>query len=229
MAENLEYVKSVKKEYPTHSKYVVYDRLWIPSKKRNRDETKKIKIYPDLRPKETHIVRSLKRTKASINDIISCNNFDYFVTLTISPETQIDKYSYSETTYVIHKYLRSNIQRYILVPELHKSGAYHFHLLADIPKYDLKHFHAGIYNIRSYEHLGFSTAKKIKPDSSLALSGYLQKYITKDLLHTVPKGKKRFWSSKGLSRPIITYNEHPPKNSLPSYRKTPLSIYIVPH
>lgn len=59
-----------------------------------------------------------------------------------------------------------------------------------------------VYNVTCYK-LGFTTATKVSDPAKAA--GYLAKYITKEL--AVPRGKKSYWASKGLSRPQEDYIE----------------------
>ena len=55
-----------------------------------------------------------------------------------------------------------------------------------------------IYNLTNYK-LGYTTATII--DSVEASQHYITKYISKDLIE-LSKGKKRYWVSKNLKRPI---------------------------
>lgn len=85
-------------------------------------------------------------------------------------------------------------------------NAYHFHaLMSNIG--DMKLIDSGkrlksgkIYNLGNYK-LGFTTATKIH-DSKKA-SNYISKYITKTLCETIV-GKKRYWASNNLKKPVIT-------------------------
>ena len=93
--------------------------------------------------------------------------------------------------------------KYIVVPELHKSGRYHFHgLFADIGNMELvdsgKRLPDGeiIYNLGNYD-LGFTTATRIKDNARV--SSYITKYISKDLC-AVTNGKKRYWNSRNLNK-----------------------------
>ena len=94
---------------------------------------------------------------------------------------------------------------YIVVPEQHKSGRWHFHgLFANVD--NMKFVDSGIvqngkrvYNVGKYR-LGFSTATHIE-DLSKTVS-YLCKYITKDLCVNT-KGKKRYWASRNVKLPEV--------------------------
>ena len=80
---------------------------------------------------------SYNRSVANVSDLIHANKWDYFFTLTLDPK-KVDRYNYDDcckyikrfTDILRHKY--SSL--YILVPEQHRDGAWHFHgLLANIP------------------------------------------------------------------------------------------------
>lgn len=144
---------------------------------------------------------SLSRTRKRINYIANSGNFKYFCTFTFSPES-CDRYSYDEVSSCMHAFLRSlrldysDIQ-YIVVPELHKDGAFHFHgLFSD----HLPVIYAGffkrsgghIYHIKSFTY-GFSSATIISDPFRVA--SYITKYISKDLC-AVSANKRRYWYSR---------------------------------
>lgn len=96
--------------------------------------------------------------------------------------------------------------RYLVVPEQHKSGRWHFHgLFAKVDALEftdsgrVDNFGRIIYNVDNYR-LGFSTATQIT-DVDKA-SSYMCKYITKNLCD-VTKGKKRYWASRNLDEPMV--------------------------
>lgn len=161
---------------------------------------------------------SLQRTKTQIIDLAKNNKWDLFITVTFDKE-KVDRYNYDTVAKRFSKLL-NNIKyrkcpnlKYILVPELHKNGAVHFHGLlsgSDL----LKLVDSGlktdkgqnIYNITDF-NLGFTTATTIT-DTKKA-SYYISKYITKELV-AVSFNKKRFWRSRGLKLPktsVKLYNE----------------------
>lgn len=150
---------------------------------------------------------NLKRAREHIFDIIYCNHWDYFVTITFNPE-QIDSYNPHEVMSVLRSWLANSVSRkglrYILIPEYHKSGRIHAHaLINDVFKLVDSGLKAGdktVYNITNWRY-GFSTA--IPCDNSSRLASYVTKYVTKD-------SKKifgRFYlSSKNIVRsPALDY------------------------
>jgi len=162
--------------------------------------------------KERSLKNSKSRTIQKIYEITRSNKWEYFITLTFNPE-KVDSFNYDEVVKKLSKWL-NNIKsvyapdlKYIIVPELHKSGRFHFHgLFADIGSMQLvdsrKKLSDGtvIYNIGNYK-LGFTTATKIKDNARV--SSYITKYISKDLC-VVTANKKRYWCSRNLDTVQIT-------------------------
>lgn len=152
---------------------------------------------------------SVSRTKNSIYQLARSERWEYFITLTFDPKV-VNSLDYDAVVKKLCSWL-SNIKKrvapalaYVIVPELHKSGRFHFHglikntqgLIMTDSGYRTQQ-DAVIYNISSY-NLGFSTATKII-DSAKAC-GYFTKYITKDLC-CLTKNKKRYWASRNIDRP----------------------------
>lgn len=149
-----------------------------------------------------------KRAKQKIWDIARSNSWDYFFTLTFDP-CCVNRYDYSACADLIKKFTKSLAYYncdWIIVPEQHADGAYHFHgLIRGTPPLDIgKVMKDGsvLYNLRNYRY-GFTSCSRIKNEQSVAT--YLTKYITKDMC--VPSGQKRYWFSRGLNHPNFVYAE----------------------
>lgn len=156
---------------------------------------------------ERSVIESMRRTKCKVYDYCLSNNWDWFVTLTFSPE-KVDRYDYDSCVQALASFfhlLRRKCPgiRYIFVPEHHADGAFHFHgLLANCDGLEfvfsgIRQNSKDVYNIPGYK-LGFSTATKVQ--DSFKAGGYVCKYITKDLCQ-VSKGRKRYWASRNLQLP----------------------------
>lgn len=157
---------------------------------------------------ENSALSSQKRTKQTIIDLSKNNNWEYFITITFDKE-KIDRYNYDIITKKLSQKI-NNIKKskcpnlsYIIVPELHKDGAFHFHgLFSNVG--DLKIIDSGkksqnqtIFNLPDF-NLGFTSATKVVDTKKV--SYYISKYITKELMnHTF--NKKRYWRSKDLLIP----------------------------
>lgn len=73
---------------------------------------------------------SIRRAQARLKELLRSNSFQYFVTITLD-KAKVDRYDYGTIIKPLNKWLDNRVQRkgykYILVPELHKDGAIHFH------------------------------------------------------------------------------------------------------
>lgn len=160
-------------------------------------------------PKEVDKERSLKssmnRTINRVYHLSRSNVWDWFFTLTFSPE-KVDSFDYECCVKALKSWIdtirRSSPDiKYILVPERHKSGRFHFHGLFancdNLSFVESGHFTNDgqpIFNVGKYK-LGFSTATAVKDNEKV--TKYISKYITKDLI-CVAFGKKRYWASRNL-------------------------------
>lgn len=130
--------------------------------------------------------RSARRAAAKLRRLALANDFDFFVTLTFDPE-KVDSFDAAAVTKALGRWadnmVRRNGLRYVLVPELHKSGRIHLHGFfagAGLRVEDSGHTDAcghPVYNLPQWGY-GFSTAIRLYGDYHAAV-GYTTKYITK--------------------------------------------------
>ena len=170
-----------------------------------------------LEQEQRSLRSSMGRTTNKVYYRARSNEWEWFFTLTFNPEL-VDSLDYEECVNKLSKWL-NNIRRscpdvkYLVVPEQHKSGRWHFHGLFSHCN-NLGFVDSGkrtkdgdvIYNVGKYR-LGFSTATRIK--SLKRVTQYIGKYITKDLC-AVTKGKKRYWASRNLAQAEIEKKYYPP-------------------
>lgn len=191
------------KEYPDMIQIFIYKKPF----RANVNGGRKIKRRKNSEPEES----SVRRTRTVLSDLCLCNQFDLFCTFTFDPARYNSKNLLACRRYM-NTWIRNAKERhspdlkFIIVPELHKSGAIHFHALLrgfEGQLKDSKHTANGrkVYNIKNW-HFGFSTAVYI--DNLQAVSSYIKKYITKDML--LLPGKKRYFCSQNLIRPIKSTN-----------------------
>lgn len=131
-------------------------------------------------------LRSARRARAKLRRLALANSFDYFVTLTLD-KSKIDRYDPAAIMKKVNGWLdnmvRRNGLRYVLVPEQHKDGAFHFH--GFFAGRSLKVIDSGhkdtcgeaVYNLPQWGY-GFSTAIKLRGEYPRAV-GYVCKYIGK--------------------------------------------------
>ncbi len=181
---------------------------------------KQTKTINDYRLKALHSFKgSKRRSKNKLWDYSRSNEWEWFITITFDPE-KVNSFDYNLCTRRLSQWLSNMHHRYcpdmhyIFVPELHKSGRYHFHgLLSNcegLQFVDSGHVtketerspgNEPIYNVGKYKY-GFTTATKVKDSSRV--SKYIAKYITKEL-SALTKGKRRYWHSKNCRSPEVEY------------------------
>lgn len=172
---------------------------------------------------------SISRTKRVILELALCNDWDYFITMTLN-DKKVDRFDleawhrkFTEWLKYRRKQYGLNIQ-FLLVPEQHGDGAWHAHgLIRGLMPLDLVPFsgmdaagyrsedgkrlprklrESDYLNWREYQaSFGFCSLGPLK--NKEAASFYVTKYITKDLARCVSAcGKHMYWASRGLNRPV---------------------------
>lgn len=146
---------------------------------------------------------NVRRAKDMIFDLIYLNQFDYFATFTFNPK-KTDSFDVSEVMRKVKKWLNNHQHRnnlkYVMIPEYHKSGRIHLHMLYSG---NLELVASGkwtktgkpIYNCKSWSY-GFSTVIPCD-DNRAKLAFYVSKYVTKDVQRIFGK---YYYSSQGLCR-----------------------------
>lgn len=168
-------------------------------------------IGMNLGNEEENIKRSVRRTKNKIYDIAKSNDWEWFFTLTFN-DKKVNAYDYDETTKKLSMWLNRMRKicpsmKYLLVPEPHPtSGRWHFHgLFANVENMEFvdsghrDKYGRTIYDVGKYR-FGWSEATKI--DDVNKASGYITKYITKEVFQ-VTYNKKRYWASRNLNEPQV--------------------------
>ena len=168
-------------------------------------------IFPPKKEKKEELNyerldESISRTKTRIYELARCNPWEYFITLTLD-KTKIDRYDIKGFTVKFNRMIsdankdRERKIQYMIIPEKHKNGAFHFHGFVmgltenDVRKNRNKYLEWGSYR----DKFGYCSLSKIR--SIEACSAYCKKYITKDLRATIKKkGAKMYYCSLGLSR-----------------------------
>lgn len=220
------------KEYPNGSKTLtVYKTALIVKTDDNSIHlSEPLENEKTAEEKELEKLRNLWKIRTKIKDYILCNEFDYFWTLTFDS----DRYNYTVAFEKMGKWLRKmrdkyGVFNYIMIPELHKDGAIHFHgvtggLNAVIRDSGVKHKGVKVYNCTDWEH-GFTTLTKIRSREKTA--SYVTKYVTKEMQNSiVEKGKKKYWSSRGLRKPVVSYTDlNLGADLIPSYENETCLIY----
>jgi len=168
---------------------------------------------------------NLFRAKSRLKQIALCNSWDYFVTFTFD-DKKVNALNPDVVLKKTQNWLRNQVSRnnikYLLVPELHKSGRIHFHALIsgninlvdsdtfivegfDKPlksstivkrKISAEYIKQKVYNVSRWSY-GFSTAIRTygQPDKML---NYITKYMTKEV-------QKIFGHCYWFSRNVVAF------------------------
>lgn len=209
--------------------YPEFVRIWIPNEpyqKITSGYEKKTTALPlsldelgePIIKYETDADRSIRRTRKRIKDYVITNNFELFVTFTFATDRHNEVRSRQRlATWLRNQRVRNGRFLYLAVPEYHKDGALHFHVLIGGYKGKMEpatNPHNGnaikdargnqVYTLSGYT-LGFNNVKIIdSSEGKTKTAYYIQKYITKDADST--DGRQRYWSSKNLKLPKTEEN-----------------------
>lgn len=181
--------------------------------------------------KSANLSRAQRRARAAVKDIALSNEFSHFVTFTLD-RSQIDRYDINAVVKKLNVWLDNRVRRnglkYVLVPELHKDGAVHFHGLINnrLGLVDSGTLTGGeikkprkprsarererllslgahvVYNVTDWK-LGFSTAIELYGDYTAAV-GYVCKYISKQQEKI---GGRWYYSGGDLKKPDVSYSD----------------------
>ncbi len=172
-----------------------------------------------------NVSRSAYRSRQALYDICRCNDFLYFVTWTFN-KVKVDRLNDEKVKRKFtqfQNYLRKKFPHmyYVAVPEYHKDGGLHFHLLiGGITMDELKAIPARyekrkgrhkkgdlifkngkqIFNVERWK-LGYSTLSII--ENAEASKHYICKYISKQHYDERFFGKRRYYVSMNIKRPEI--------------------------
>lgn len=153
---------------------------------------------------------SLQRARAQVFRIVEANAYQHgkfkpiFFTLTTKDQLK----EYKESNKKLKAFARRFLYKYgyplkyIIIPELHKTGAIHYHgVMFNAPYIPVRVFTREIWKF------GFTDLKLPKKINSV--SRYLTKYLTKDFTMATPLHTKMYFCSRGLLRPYADYTDVP--------------------
>lgn len=231
-------IHNITKEYPEMIKVVIYK---VPQWYVVEDgKTKRPReIVPEYYAPS---VTSLSRTRQLVRDIVTCNDFELFATFTFDPK-KVNSFHLPAcwrcmSTWIHHQSDKSRLVgkefKYLIVPEQHKSGRWHFHALISGYTGSLRpsgHVSAGlrpIFNITSFRS-GFTTCCYV--DDREGVGQYVSKYITKEFVKYF--NQRRFFCSRNLRRPKKEVNSPLFKSELPLFRRkveeySDRDVFILP-
>lgn len=153
---------------------------------------------------DNKLENNISRAKSKIFEYSMCNDFDYFVTLTLDPE-KYDRFNLKEYIQKLGKFFRNYNRlhntkiKYLLIPEQHKDGAWHLHGLIKgiLSKHLIKNKNGYLDWGHYTSRFGYMSLGTIKDKEACAK--YITKYITKDMSNTIKElNAKCYYCSKGL-------------------------------
>ena len=180
----------------------------MPIKRRGFEDDRKVEFKRDVNKEK--LANNISRARTKIFEYAICNNFEYFVTLTVDG-SKLDRYDLGEYIKKLGQFIRNyrrkyeaNIQ-YLLIPEKHTDGAWHMHgLMRGIPK---EHLSLNKYGYKDWEEyskrFGYISIDEVK--NEIAVSKYITKYISKSINTgggVTEKERKLYYNSRGLKKPI---------------------------
>lgn len=195
--------------------------------------------------KLSNIRRSISRARQSIQGYCKVNSFQWFITLTFSSDKSVVSNRLNDDqTLKLFKKWRKSVKRsfpemiYLAVPEYHKKGGIHFHILVGgitaeqlkLSYFKTKHNKHGepydIFSVGSWS-FGYSTATKIRYPERV--SSYICKYITKQDLDIRFYRRSRFYHSANIIKPVvIAWNEDAPLSDVDYFKSEDVeSFYDV--
>lgn len=161
---------------------------------------------------EEKLQHNIIRAKNKILEYGLCNSWQYFITLTISPEkhdrTDLNEYRKKLTQYIrdLRKFKGWDI-KYLLIPEKHKDGvSWHMHgFINGLPAEALKQNENGYLDWPGYaERFGYCSLSPLR-DKKRAVS-YITKYVTKELAFAVTKRNAQlYYASRGLRKAEVLH------------------------
>lgn len=168
------------------------------------------------------LLQSLSRSRKVVFEYVMCNEWDYFFTGTFDISKVDSRYYLDDLHKEFSKFIKSynrkynTCVKYVIVPERHKDGAYHFHgVIKGIPSAHLHQFQIGdkmsrhiasqvkqgnvIFDWLNYAvHFGFCTLSPIK--EHVACAHYITKYITKAFDNDICCFGHLYYCSRGLNK-----------------------------
>jgi hypothetical protein len=173
------------------------------------------------------LAANISRAKGEIEELVACNPWEYFITLTLDPQKydrhDLNKFRSDFARFIRHYNEGRNPEKqvlkvqYLLIPEQHKDGAWHMHgFIMGLPLHHFRAFTLGeklpnyirskllrgqsVYEWEPYRaKFGFCDFEPVRDLPKCA--NYVKKYITKDLSRCVSAlGAHLYYGSQHLRR-----------------------------
>lgn len=172
-------------------------------------ESDRKRLIPSRDINDEKLENNVSRAKNKIYEYALCNEFDYFITLTLDPE-KYNRHDLKKYIKDLGQFIRDQRKKYsadiqyILIPEPHKDGAWHMHgLIKGINRNQLIKNKNGYLDWQDYSRkFGYCSIDYVKCQE--AISKYITKYVSKalDVDLKREKEKKLYYCSRGLKKAL---------------------------
>ena len=196
---------------------------------------------------DSKLDNNLSRTRNRIKELAMCNEWQWFVTLTLDAKkydrTNLPQFI-KDLAQLIRNYRRKSglSVKYLLIPEHHKDGCWHLHgLFMGLPADKLHAFQRSehlpirilqrldqgipVYTWEEYSNrFGYAVFEPIRNHE--AVCNYITKYITKDMLNTIKElNAHSFYASHGLKQSTVLLQDLLPRGiESPDYENDYCSV-----
>lgn len=192
---------------------------------------------PRATSEKESVARVARRIRSRVKDLALSNKWQYWVTLTVSPE-KCDRYNLKEVTYLLLRLVKRRNERhpeyepfkYCLIPEKHEDGAYHFHgFISGIDGDELRLNRNWKMEIDFLaDGLGYVCIKPLRLLNHIdrfKLLIYTLKYATKAATSCRGEMNRGYLCSRGLTRPeVFVLGDHRVKTAL-GYANDTIATY----
>src|SRR5476651_765914 len=164
---------------------------------------------------------NISRAKSKVFEYAYCNEFEYFVTLTINPakydRTNLQGY-YKDFSQWLRDYSKKHKTKikYLFIPERHDDGCWHMHgFISGIIQEHLIINEHGYLDWEHYKNkFGWISLDKIRNQEACAK--YITKYVNKNLEDSIKDlNAHMYYSSKGLNKAVEIKRGTLSANSIP--------------
>ena len=153
------------------------------------------------------LANNISRARSKVFEYAFCNDWDYFITLTINP-AKLDRYDLGTYIKALGRFINnySTVHhsriRYVLIPEQHEDGVWHMHGLVSgiLPKHLVVNSHGYLDFPLYVKRFGLCSLGPVQ--SHEKVSKYITKYITKTFASANP-GQPLYYCSKRLNRSSV--------------------------
>lgn len=208
----------LEKLQPLYTVYYYTDFLYRVVKFKRRSDCIRVSDQEEVELPLDKFAQSYCRARSMVLQYSLCNKWDYFITITVDPK-KFDRWCLDDIYKYMSQWFRDYYKkygskiRYVLVPEHHKDGAWHFHgLISGICPSHISSFVPGIHPqkliVAGYQNfgklasvVGYTSLSPLRNPVGAAF--YVTKYITKEHARS-GFYEHLYYCSRGLStaRPV---------------------------